>query len=371
MRRWSRSRPLVVGLALVLILPGLLVAWQVYDATRQRRHPPTEVGDLHAGIIPGFGDAWLVWSGLREGAQGLVLGRTNSRRAKLGASGADGWRELRVEREPEFRWSLRLEEPAAGAGFLGGVASNRVTGDAQAFRLERWAVVAGTTRQTGVRFGRWGGVLAFWGSWPELPATNRVREAVTAWLRSEVGRVSEGFLHDSWYRTWDGLRRPSAANRWEIIRHWRLRAEGPDWISLEEERGMDMGPTSRAAECLGRTFHLGPAGLEEWRLGDLFRPDSGWLARLEGLSQAALLRMGATGVVRRRTAAGLIREDIPYVLLPGGVELVFPPFEAGSAGEGTYRVFLRAGDLEEILRPEVRESIRSARGVPAVERDAR
>lgn len=360
--RWSRFRWMAVGLGLGLAFVGLFGAWRVYEDSRPRA--ATEAGDLHAGILPGFGDAWLAWSSLRQGAPGLVLSRTNSRRGELGQSGADGWRELVVEREPDFPWSLRLEEPARGAGYLDGVASNRVTGQSEPFRLDRAATVWGATRQTGARLGRWGGVLAFRGSWPELPPTNRVREAVNDWLRAESARVAEGFLHDSWHRAWDGLRRPSAANRWEIVRHWRVRGEGTDWISLEEERTTDMGPTSRASECPGRTFHLGPAGLEEWRLADLFRPEVGWVARLEGLSQAAMLRLGATGVVRRGTTAGLIRAETPFVLLPGGLELIFPPFEAGSAAEGTYRVFLRATDLEGILRSEVFQAVQPAR-IPA------
>lgn len=353
-------RRLWAGLGLLLAGVGAVVAWRMFPDARGR--PAREVGDIHAGSVPGFGGAWLAWSELREEAAGVVIGQTNSRRGELGPADAEGWRELRVEREPDFRWSLRLAEPAQDAAYLDGVASNRVTGRAEAFRLERRASVVGARRETGLRLGRWGGVLAFRGSWPEWTPTNHVRDAVQAWLRQESTRVAGGFLHDSWRRTWDGLRRPSPANRWEIVRHWRWRGEGPDWIALEEERAADLGAGRRAPEWVGRNFRIGRGGLEEWRLDDLFAPDSGWVVRLEGLAQAALLRLGATGATRRGTAAGLIRADTPYVLLPGGIELIFAPFEAGSAAEGTYRVYLPAPDLEGLLRPEARRIFQPGAG---------
>ncbi|MFM7101556.1 MAG: hypothetical protein ACKO3N_10330 [Verrucomicrobiota bacterium] len=350
------------GLVLLLAGIGAVGTWWMFHDARGR--PAGEVGDIHAGSVPGFGEAWLAWSELREGAAGLVIGQTNSRRGELGPADPDGWRELRVEREQDFRWFLRLGQPDREAGHLDGVASNRVTGRAEAFRLARAATVVGTRRETGLRLGRWGGGLAFRGSWPEWTPTNRVREAVQRWLRQESARVAEGFLHDSWRRTWDGLRRPSAANRWEIVRHWRWRAEGSDWVALEEERAADLGAGGSAPEWVGRNFRLGRGGLEEWRLGDLFGSDSGWVVRLEGLAQAALLRLGATGATRRGTAAGLIRADTPYVLLPGGIELIFAPFEAGSAAEGTYRVYLPATELAGLLRPEARRIFQPGPGEP-------
>lgn len=120
------------------------------------------------------------------------------------------------------------------------------------------------------------------------------------------------------------------------------------WLSVYSGTG---GAHSLGAPG-GRTYRLGPDGIEQVRLGDLFLPGVDYRRALAALCLPKLREQGATyalsGEVREDDLLSLVDN---FILDNEGLEIVFPAYSVGPYAEGEYYVRLTYQELSALLDP--------------------
>ncbi len=218
------------------------------------------------------------------------------------------------------------------------------------FLLRRELQHVALKRQSGITFGRFGANTAFYGQFPLLGTNSTFERALNRKITKLVDNEARGFTSGNLERHWDVLRDGDAV--WQGSRRpkWQLRLLDDKLASFAiwDEPDDHGGANGNLTVWAGRTFSWQDGKIQELKLADFFRDDSGWDLGIRTFCRDALKRLQLESPAR-----AVFYPDVDvsiFTLSPTGFQIYFNPYEIGSGGDGEFIIHIPYERLQKYYK---------------------